>query len=172
MSAQDNRLDEVLKQLSIQGQAIASLQESVKEINKKQPLPKEAWAEMKKLFAESSLPLYADESCVTEEDVQKCENHFHGINIKLTKCSGITPALRMVQHAKSLNLKVMIGSMNESVIGSAAAAHFLPQIYAADIDGPLLQDGENASGLQYENGRVSISNNPGLGIQVLKNKPI
>lgn len=137
-----------------------------------QPLPKEAWKDMKKLFAESSLPLYADESCVTEDDVEKCENHFHGINIKLTKCSGITPALRMVQHAKRLNLKVMMGSMNESVIGSAAVAHFFPQIYAADIDGPLLQDGENASGLQYEYGQVFISNNPGLGIQVHKNNRI
>ncbi len=137
-----------------------------------QPLPKDAWKDMKLLYAESSLPLYADESCVSEEDVQKCEGHFHGINIKLTKCSGITPALRMINQAKTLNLKVMMGSMNESVIGSAAVAHFLPQLHAADIDGPLLQESENAKGLRYENGQVIISNNPGLGIQVLKNEQI
>ncbi|MEO8117321.1 MAG: dipeptide epimerase, partial [Bacteroidota bacterium] len=137
-----------------------------------QPLPKDAWKDMKLLYAESSLPLYADESCVSEEDVQKCEGYFHGINIKLTKCSGITPALRMINQAKTLNLKVMMGSMNESVIGSAAVAHFLPQLHAADIDGPLLQESENAKGLRYENGQVFISNNPGLGIQVLKNEQI
>ncbi len=137
-----------------------------------QPLPKEAWKDMKLLYAESPLPLYADESCIAEEDVPKCEGHFHGINIKLTKCSGITPALRMIKQAKSLNLKVMMGSMNESVIGSAAVAHFLPQVHVADIDGPLLQESENASGLRYENGQVLISNNPGLGIRVLKNEQI
>lgn len=135
-----------------------------------QPLPKDAWKDMKLLYAESPLPLYADESCIAEEDVQKCEGHFHGINIKLTKCSGITPALRMIGHAKSLNLKVMMGSMNESIIGSAAVAHLLPQVQVADIDGPLLQESENASGLRYENGQVIISNYPGLGIHVLKNE--
>ena len=69
---------------------------------------------MKILFEQSSLPLIADESCVFEHDVEKCVNHFHGINIKLTKCSGITPAMRMIQKAKELNLKVMMGCMNES----------------------------------------------------------
>jgi len=52
---------------------------------------------MKVLFQQSPLPLYADESCVFESDVDQCFNHFHGINIKLTKCSGITPALRMIK---------------------------------------------------------------------------
>lgn len=131
-----------------------------------QPLAKEDQKNMKTLYAESALPLYADESCVEEEDVEKCEGYFHGINIKLTKCSGITPALRMIKKAKSLNLKVMIGSMNESVIGTAATAHFLPQVHAADIDGPLLLAKDNASGLQFENGKVTVSNLPGLGIQV------
>ncbi|MBS1729772.1 MAG: dipeptide epimerase [Bacteroidetes bacterium] len=131
-----------------------------------QPLPKDAWKEMKLLYAESSLPLYADESCVTEDDVQKCEGHFHGINIKLTKCSGITPALRMIKQAQKLNLKVMMGSMNESVIGSVAVAHFLPQVHAADIDGPLLQESENAKGIRYEYGRVHLSNHPGLGVLI------
>ncbi|MFM9597255.1 enolase C-terminal domain-like protein, partial [Streptomyces scabiei] len=90
------------------------------------------------LFAVSPLPLLADESCVFEQDVKKCVGHFHGINIKLTKCSGITPALRMIKEAKSLGLKVMMGSMNESTIGSAAIAHFLPQLDYVDMDGPLL----------------------------------
>ncbi len=66
-----------------------------------QPLAKDDWEGMKILYKESSLPLYADESCVFEQDVEKCNNHFHGINIKLTKCSGITPARRMIDKAKS-----------------------------------------------------------------------
>src|SRR5215469_570729 len=58
-----------------------------------QPLAKDNWEGMKTLYKESSLPLFADEACVFEADVEKCKDHFHGINIKLTKCSGITPAI-------------------------------------------------------------------------------
>ncbi|HSU49241.1 MAG TPA: dipeptide epimerase, partial [Segetibacter sp.] len=131
-----------------------------------QPLAKDDWEGMKVLFKESPLPLIADESCVFEQDVDKCHMHFHGINIKLTKCSGITPARRMITKARDLGLKVMIGSMNESTIGSAAIAHLMPQVDFADADGPLLLDQDLATGLTYEAGRVSVSNAPGLGIEV------
>ena len=120
---------------------------------------------MKFLYEHSSLPLFADESCVFENDVIKCLDCFHGINIKLIKCSGITPALRMIEEAKKLNLKIMMGSMNECSIGSAAIAHFLPQLDYVDMDGPLLLKEDIASGLKYENGKVSVSDKPGLGIE-------
>lgn len=129
-----------------------------------QPLAKENWEGMKVLMNHSALPLIADESCVFEEDVQKCIGHFHGINIKLTKCSGITPAIRMVKTAKDAGLKVMIGSMNESTLGSAAIAHFLPQLDYVDMDGPLLLAEDIATGLLYDNGRVTITEEPGLGV--------
>jgi len=131
-----------------------------------QPLAKDNWNEMKILYEQSSLPLFADESCVFENDVEQCADCFHGINIKLVKCSGITPALRMIERAKQLNLKVMMGSMNECTVGSAAIAQFLPQLDHVDMDGPLLLKEDIATGLKYENGVVSISNEPGLGIRV------
>ncbi len=131
-----------------------------------QPLAKDNWEGMKVLFKQSSLPLIADESCVFENDVEKCHQHFHGINIKLTKCSGPTPALRMIEQARSLGMKVMMGSMNESTIGSAAIAHFLPQLDYIDCDGPLLLAEDIANGLIIENGRVSITNNAGLGVEI------
>ncbi len=131
-----------------------------------QPLAKEAWDDMKILYKQSPLPLFADESCVFEHDVEKCAAHFHGINIKLTKCSGLTPALRMIKHAKELNLKVMVGSMNESTVGSAAIAHLLPQIDYVDMDGPLLLKEDIATGLQYDFGKVTISDKPGLGVSL------
>lgn len=129
-----------------------------------QPLAKDNWEGMKILFNQSVLPLIADESCVSEQDVAKCVGFFHGINIKLTKCSGITPARRMIQEARSLNLKVMMGSMNESVIGSAAIGHFLPQLDYVDMDGPLLLSEANAKGVEYEQGKVILSDKPGLGV--------
>lgn len=129
-----------------------------------QPLAKDDWDGMKKLFAESPLPLFADEACVKESDVSLCAEHFHGINIKLTKCSGITPARRMIQQARQLGLKVMIGCMNESSIGTAAIAQLAPSVDYLDADGPLLLREDTATGLLYENGRLIIGNDPGLGI--------
>ena len=131
-----------------------------------QPLAKDNWEGMKVLYEKSVLPLFADESCVFEKDVEKCAGHFHGINIKLTKCSGITPARRMILNARKLGLKVMMGCMNESTIGSAAIAHFLPQIDYADADGPLLLAEDIASGISYENGVMQPSDEPGLGVAV------
>jgi len=131
-----------------------------------QPLAKDDWANMEVLYQKSQLPLYADESCVSEHDVEKCHNHFHGINIKLTKCSGITPALRMIQKARSLNMNVMMGCMNECTVGSAAIAQFLPQLDHVDMDGPLLLSQDIATGIEYDFGKVSISDAPGLGIKM------
>lgn len=131
-----------------------------------QPLAKDNWDGMKILFQQSTLPLIADESCVFENDVEKCYNHFHGINIKLTKCSGITPALRMVKKARELNLQLMMGSMNEASIGSAAIANFLPQLDFVDMDGPLLLSEDIATGLDFNDGQITIQGKSGLGIEV------
>lgn len=131
-----------------------------------QPLAKDNWEGMKKLFDVSPLPLIADEACVLEQDVERCHGHFHGINIKLTKCSGITPALRMINKARALNMKVMVGSMNESTVGSAAIAHLSPMLDYMDADGPLLLSEDIATGLTYDNGRVLVSEQPGLGIKL------
>ncbi|HEY0356197.1 MAG TPA: dipeptide epimerase, partial [Flavisolibacter sp.] len=131
-----------------------------------QPLAKDDWEGMKYLYQHSPLPLYADESCVEEEDVEKCHNHFHGINIKLTKCSGITPALRMISRARVLNMGVMIGAMNESTLGSAAIVHLMPLVDHVDADGPLLLEEDIAKGLIYQNdGNIITSEQPGLGIE-------
>ena len=131
-----------------------------------QPLAKDNWEGMKILYAQSSIPLYADESCVFEQDVLRCKDHFHGINIKLTKCSGLTPAKRMITEARSLGLKVMMGSMNESTIGSAAVANFLPQLDLVDMDGPLLLSEGLATGIEFDFGKVQILGPAVLGIQI------
>jgi len=130
-----------------------------------QPLPKEDLTGMRSLFEKSPIPLIADESCVYEQDVEKCQGAFHGVNIKLTKCSGLTPALRMIETARKLGMKVMAGSMNESSIGSAAIGHLLPLLDYVDMDGTLLLDEDIASGLTIDQGKVTLSGKPGLGIE-------
>ena len=129
-----------------------------------QPLAKDNWEGMKVLFEQSSIPLFADESCVSESDIARCQGFFHGVNIKLTKCSGITPARRMIKEAHEKGMKVMVGSMNESTVGSAAIGQLLPFIDEVDMDGPLLLEEDLATGIQYINGKVVMSQNPGLGI--------
>jgi len=175
---------EIVKQLRIQTDAVIRIdanaawkaEEALEKINAfeklgvefiEQPLAKDDWEGMKFLFENSPLPLIADESCVFEADVEKCRDHFHGINIKLTKCSGITPALRMIKKGRELGMKLMVGSMNESTIGSAAIAHLMPQIDYVDVDGPLLLEEDLATGLKFENnGQVFTSDDPGLGVNV------
>lgn len=130
-----------------------------------QPLAKDNWEGMKILYESSPLPLIADEACVVQGDVEKCYQHFHGINIKLTKCSGITPARFMIEKARSLGMKVMVGSMNESSIGTAAIAHLTPLLDYVDMDGPLLLKEDIAKGIGFDHGKVVFSDMPGLGVE-------
>jgi len=131
-----------------------------------QPLAKDDWEGMKFLYENSPLPLIADESCVSEHDVEKCKGYFHGINIKLTKCSGITPALRMIEKAKEYGMKVMVGCMNESSIGTGAIAQLLPLLDYVDMDGPLLLAEDVAKGVGFDYGKIIYSDGYGLGITV------
>ncbi len=135
-----------------------------------QPLAKDNWEGMKILYERSVLPLFADESCARENEVEKCHGYFHGINIKLTKCSGITPARRMIKKARELNMQVMIGCMNETTIGTAAIAHLLPLLDQVDMDGPLLLAEDVATGISYDYGKIFYSDKPGLGIDILVDK--
>lgn len=132
-----------------------------------QPLAKDDWEGMRQLYEQSTLPLIADESCVFEKDVEKCGGYFHGINIKLTKCSGITPARRMIQRGRELGLQLMLGCMNESTIGSAAMAHLAPLVDYLDMDGPLLLAEDLATGIRYEFGKFELSAEPGLGVKLM-----
>ena len=131
-----------------------------------QPLAKDDWESMKILFEQSTLPRIADESCVAEADVEKCYEHFHGINIKLTKCSGSTPARRMITRAKELGMQVMVGCMNESSIGTAAIAQLSPMLDYVDMDGPLLLAEDIGEGVSFDNGRILFNDITGLGIKV------
>jgi L-alanine-DL-glutamate epimerase-like enolase superfamily enzyme len=132
-----------------------------------QPLAKDNWDGMKILYEKSELPLYADEACVFEKDVEQCHGYFHGINIKLTKCSGITPARRMITKARALNMEVMVGCMNESSIGTAAIAQLAPLLDKVDMDGPLLLSEDIATGVGFDFGKIIYTDKPGLGVTML-----
>ncbi len=131
-----------------------------------QPLPATAFEEMIEVKKYSALPLIADESCIVENDVDKCQNSFDGINIKLAKCGGLTPALRMIKRAKELNLKTMLGCMTESSIGISAIAHLLPLLDYVDMDGSMLISNDPAEGVYLEAGRAVFPNRNGIGARL------
>jgi len=132
-----------------------------------QPLPPEDWEGMREVYARSALPLVADESCQQEPDVDTCRGHFHGVNVKLVKCGGLTPARRMIARAKSLGLKTMVGCMTESSVGISAIAQLLPMLDYVDMDGALLLARDCAAGVTIERGRVHYPPENGCGVTLL-----
>lgn len=131
-----------------------------------QPLPANDWEGHKEVFNHSALPVIADESCIKEEDVAQCFNHFHGVNIKLAKCGGLTPGRRMIQEAKRLGLRTMAGCMTESTVGISAIAQILPELDYVDMDGPLLLSEDIASGVSLEFGKINYADGNGTGVQL------
>jgi L-alanine-DL-glutamate epimerase-like enolase superfamily enzyme len=132
-----------------------------------QPLPAADWEGMRRVFRQSALPVIADESCLIEEDVPCCAGFFHGINVKLTKTGGLTPARRMIARARQLGLKVMVGCMNESSIGISAIGQLLPLLDYVDMDGAVLIARDVASGVHLEKGRAIYPEENGNGVRLL-----
>lgn len=132
-----------------------------------QPLPAGDWTGYSRLVRESALPIIADESCITESDVAACSGFFHGINIKLVKCGGLTPARRMIAQARQLGLKVMVGCMTESTVGISAIAQLLPLLDYVDMDGAALLARDIAAGVRVVNGICHYPDLPGSGITLL-----
>lgn len=134
-----------------------------------QPLPPEDFPGMKVVFEKSALPLMADESCIRESDVKECYGHFHGVNIKLTKCGGLTPAMRMILVAKKLGMKVMVGCMTESSVGISGIAQLLPLLDYVDMDGAMLLKNDIAEGVKVYDYKVHYPERNGTGVELLRN---
>ncbi|MDN3491468.1 dipeptide epimerase [Winogradskyella bathintestinalis] len=132
-----------------------------------QPLKADHWEGHMKVYQNSVLPIVADESCQIESDVEKCYGHFHGVNVKLTKCGGLTPARRMLNKAKDLGMKTMVGCMTESTVGISAIAHLLPLLDYVDMDGALLLANDIAKGVSISNGKTTYSNELGTGVSLI-----
>ncbi len=131
-----------------------------------QPLPAREWVAQREVFRHSCLPIIADESCQEEADVDSCLGFFHGINIKLVKCGGLTPARRMIDRARHLGLRVMVGCMTESTVGISAIAQLLPLLDYVDMDGAALLASDIATGAVVQQGICHYSNENGSGARL------
>jgi L-alanine-DL-glutamate epimerase-like enolase superfamily enzyme len=133
-----------------------------------QPLPADRWDDLRRVGREAALPIIADESCIVESDVARCAGVFQGINIKLVKCGGLTPARRMIAEARRLGLSVMVGCMTESTVGISAIAQLLPLLDYVDMDGAVLLAEDVAEGVRLDRGRCVYPDSPGHGVRLLR----
>ncbi len=113
--------------------------------------------------ASYALPIVADESCVTEEDFYRVAMYFDGINVKLVKCGGLTPTLRMLRKAKAHGLRTMVGCMLETSVLIAAGCVAAQIAEYADLDGAWLIGDDPCEGWTFERGILTPPSRLGLG---------
>lgn len=112
----------------------------------------------------ATIPVIADESCVTAADIPRLVGCVDGINIKLAKCGSLREALRMIAIARAHNMMVMVGCMIESSLGISAAAQVTPLVDIVDLDGAALLADDPFRGATIANGQLSLPDAPGLGV--------
>jgi L-alanine-DL-glutamate epimerase-like enolase superfamily enzyme len=127
-----------------------------------QALPKDNFDDAYWLFERSPLPLFADETVQRLCDIKFASTCFHGINIKLMKCTGMYEAYKMIQRARSLKLQVLIGCMSETSCAISAAAQLSPLVDYADLDGALLIKNNLFDGIKFTDGKIILNEMPGI----------
>jgi L-alanine-DL-glutamate epimerase-like enolase superfamily enzyme len=133
-----------------------------------QPMPKEQVDDLAWLTERSPLPIIGDEGVQRLTDIPHAKGVYHGINIKLMKCTGMREAHKMIVLARSLGLKVMLGCMTETSCAISAASHLSPMVDWADLDGALLIGNDVYDGTKVVDGKVTLLDRPGIGVEKLK----
>ena len=133
-----------------------------------QPMAKERIDDNAWITERSPIPVFADEAIQRLADIPSIKGAYHGINIKLMKCTGMREAWKMVNYARAEGMKVMVGCMTETSCAVSAAAQLSPAVDFADLDGNLLITNDLYKGMEVINGRVTLSDLPGIGVQKLQ----
>jgi len=133
-----------------------------------QPLPAEQLEDMKYIRSRVHMPIIADESCQRASDIPKLKEYFDGVNVKLDKSGGVLEAYRMIQIAKALGMKTMLGCMVSSSCTVTAAAHLSPLVDYSDLDGNLLISNDPFRGVLVEKGKLVLPKGAGLGLTAAK----
>jgi L-alanine-DL-glutamate epimerase-like enolase superfamily enzyme len=121
-----------------------------------QPVPAGNPEGMRFVRERSALPIAADESCITLEDIPRIAGTADIANLKLMKCGGLREAMRMIHAAHAQGMEVMLGCMIESNASIAAAAHLAPLLDYADLDGSLLLAEDSYQGVPMPEGRIAL----------------
>lgn len=129
-----------------------------------QPMPADRIEDTRWVRSRVHIPIIADESCLHAADIPKLKDAFDGVNVKLDKAGGVLEAYRMIEIAKSLGMKTMLGCMVSSSCTVTAAAHLSPMVDYADLDGNLLIANDPYIGVTVREGKLILPNKPGLGL--------
>jgi L-Ala-D/L-Glu epimerase len=129
-----------------------------------QPLPADMIEETRWVRSRVHIPVIADEACRHASDIPKLRDAFDGVNVKLDKAGGMLEAYRMIEVAKAMGMKTMLGCMVSSSVSVTAAAHLSPLVDYADLDGNLLIANDPFHGVRVEKGKLILPNRPGLGL--------
>ncbi|MEN7549615.1 dipeptide epimerase [Rapidithrix thailandica] len=129
-----------------------------------QPMPVDQVVDLAWLSEKSPLPIIGDEGVQRLPDVLKAKHIYNGVNIKLMKSTGLREAYQMIVLAKSMGLKVMLGCMSETSCAISAAAQLAHHADFVDLDGNLLVTNNPYLGVGLEQGKLQLSNTPGLGL--------
>jgi L-alanine-DL-glutamate epimerase-like enolase superfamily enzyme len=129
-----------------------------------QPLPAEMLEDMNYIRKRVHMPIFADEACQCASDIPKLKEYFDGVNVKLDKSGGVLEGYRMIQIAKALGMKTMLGCMISSSCTVTAAAHLSPLVDYADLDGNLLISNDPFRGVRVEKGKLVLPKGAGLGL--------
>lgn len=132
-----------------------------------QPMQKERLDDNAWITERSPLPVYADEAIQRLSDLPAIKGAYHGINIKLMKCTGMREAYRMASWARAEGMRVMLGCMTETSCAVTAAAHLSPLADFADLDGNLLITNDRFEGVKVRDGKLTLPEGPGLGLTPL-----
>ncbi|MDE5642795.1 MAG: dipeptide epimerase [Muribaculaceae bacterium] len=132
-----------------------------------QPFDKKRLDDTAWLRERSPLPIIADEFLQRLPDVKRAAEAYDGINIKLMKSTGMHEAYKMAVLARALGMKVMLGCMTETSCAVTAAAQLAPMVDWADLDGNLLIANDRFDGIKIVDGKVTIPDRPGIGVELL-----
>ena len=129
-----------------------------------QPVPREDLEGLRWVRERSPIPVFADESVHSAQDIANLAGRVDGVNLKIMKSGGIREMLRTLHAARAHGLKVMLGSMVESSLALSAAAQLAPLADYLDLDGHWLLARDPFDGAPEERGRIVLSDRPGLGV--------
>ena len=128
-----------------------------------QPMAKERIDDNAWITERSPLPIFADEAIQRLADIPAIKGAYHGINIKLMKCTGMREGWKMVNYAKAEGMRVMLGCMTETSCAVSAAAQLSPAADFADLDGNLLITNDLFDGMKVVDGKITLNDRPGIG---------
>jgi len=132
-------------------ETLLKLQSTLEEIGValvEQPLPEQDDSGLESV--NFNMPLCADESSHTADDLEALREKYDCVNIKLDKTGGLTEALKMKKKAQALDFEIFVGCMVGSSLAMAPAMLLAQDANYVDLDGPLLLAQDRNPSLKYK----------------------